>query len=335
MPPPGTVIAEPVTPGPAAAGTELPPADVPARKEKRDKAEKDKGSKRETAKERGRSRSRRRRAKKEAEPPLPSASRRPKSPEKSPEPDRSDTRQQCPICWQWISAGPYSLAQHQHSSQNCRNWQTAQTPPKKEERKDHGSCPRCGRSIRVGDLWATFQHYEAMHPRFTDADLPPAFLTRVRAGTRRSATVARGRSRTRSRKAASLRSRRSRSRKPAVEIARPPSVRPARPVEIPRPPSVRPPSRRPEPEVKREPESSAEDDSAGKPRHRRRRRHRRAESPPPDTKHTPLGGNDKKGPPPGPDPSGSGLGGFMAGGGVSDLLILIGQSLQKERQSTA
>ena len=72
MPPPGTVIAEPVTPGPAAAGTELPPADVPARKEKRDKAEKDKGSKRETAKERGRSRSRRRRAKKEAEPPLPS-----------------------------------------------------------------------------------------------------------------------------------------------------------------------------------------------------------------------------------------------------------------------
>ena len=196
---------------------------------------------------------------------------------------------------------------------------------RREEQEGKRLCPRCGRSIRVSDLFATFQHYESCHPRFTDADLPPAFLARVRAGSRRTRARTPGPS-----TPAETRRRRS-------PTADPPDHHPRRRSES-RPgplvwPAKAPPKPPMKPEIKEEQPSGSEEDEKGrgndeKKKRKKRRRHQR---PPPDEKPRPLGGkggdDHDKGPPPGP----AGTTGGLLGGSVSSLLILIGQSLQEER----
>ena len=194
-----------------------------------------------------------------------------------------------------------------------------------EEQEGKGLCPRCGRSIRVSDLFATFQHYESCHPRFTDADLPPALLARVRAGSRRTRARTPGPSTPAENAAA------------AIPYGGPACNRRRRSESRPRPlvwPAKAPPKPPMKPEIKEEQPSGSEEDEKGrgndeeKKSAKKRRRH---QSPPPDEKPRPLGGkggdDHDKGLPPGSAGTTEGL----LGGSVSSLLILIGQSLQEER----
>ena len=193
-PAPGTIITGPG----AATATESKEPDAEeapkaAGAEPKERARKDEEKKKDRS--RGRSRSRRRRrdaaVRSDAEGRGHGVRLKPTSPVRPPS-------QQCPICWQWVASGAESRAQHQSSSARCKHWQAQKEEEEMEERarlrqrrrgeeqEGKGLCPRCGRSIRVSDLFATFQHYESCHPRFTDADLPPALLARVRAGSRRT-----------------------------------------------------------------------------------------------------------------------------------------------------
>ena len=127
---------------------------------------------------------------------------------------------------------------------------------RREEQEGKRLCPRCGRSIRVSDLFATFQHYESCHPRFTDADLPPAFLARVRAGSRRTRARTPGPS-----TPAETRRRRS-------PTADPPDHHPRRRSES-RPgplvwPAKAPPKPPMKPEIKEEQPSGSEEDEKGR-----------------------------------------------------------------------
>lgn len=105
-----------------------------------------------------------------------------------------------------ITAGQFALKQHQWMSARCQEWQQKEKYDSSvaPDRASYGNrsvapdrsrsiapgpdrvpCDRCGKAIRSDD-WAKFQHYEASHPEWTDHDLDPAYLERVRGGQRRA-----------------------------------------------------------------------------------------------------------------------------------------------------
>ena len=130
----------------------------------------------------------------------------------------------------------------------------------------------------------TLHCFCSFHPRFTDADLPAAFLARVRAGTRRMRTPAPSRPLPPACSASETRRRRSPIK------ADPPDRHRRRRSDSRRPPAspVRPVPKTPiKSEIKEEQPSGSEEPR--KRREKKRKIRRRHQSPPPDEKPGPWG----------------------------------------------